>query len=52
MSKRLKPIGVTCRRLKANREENLTKHVGSVYAYVKKAEKLGVIMRKVSTSRK
>jgi len=26
------------RRLKTNREENLTKHVGFVYAYVKKAK--------------
>jgi len=29
------------RRLKTIREENLTKHVGSIYAYVKKAEKIG-----------
>jgi len=26
------------RKLKTNREENLTKHVGFVYAYVKKAK--------------
>ena len=28
----------TYRRLKTNREENLTKHAGFVYAYVKKAK--------------
>ena len=27
------------RRLKTNREENFTKHVGFVYAYAKKAKK-------------
>ena len=40
-------------RLKTNREENLTKHAGSVHAYVKKEEKIGkVILRKVATSKK
>jgi len=29
---------------KPNREENLTKHVGFVYAYVKKAKKLKKLM--------
>jgi len=39
------------RRLKTNKEENLTKHVGFVYANVKKAEQIGkVMMRKVATS--
>jgi len=32
------------RRLKTSREENLTKHVGFVYAYVKKAEQIGKVM--------
>jgi len=27
-----------CRKLKTNKEENLTKHVGFVYAYVTKAK--------------
>jgi len=36
-----------------NREENLTKHARSIYAYVKKAEKMGrVKMREVATRRK
>ena len=35
-----------------NKEENLTKYAGSIYAYVKKKEKIGKAMRKVSTSRK
>jgi len=38
MSKRLKPSGAAYQRLKANREESLTKYAGSVDAYVKKAE--------------
>jgi len=42
---------VAYRRLKTNKEENLTKHVGFVYANVKKAEQIGkVMMRKVATS--
>ena len=53
LCKRSKPIGAAYRRLKANREENLTKCAGSIYAYVKKAEKIGsVMMRKVAASRK
>jgi len=41
------------RRLKTNREEHLTRHAGSVHAYVKKEEKIGkVIMRKMPTCRK
>jgi len=41
------------RRLKTNREEHLTRHAGSVHAYVKKEEKIGkVIMRKMATCRK
>jgi len=31
-------MGWAYRRLKTNREENLTKHVGFVYAHVKKAK--------------
>jgi len=37
--------------LETDREESLTKHVGFVYAYVKKA-KIEKLMRKVATSRK
>jgi len=39
MIKRLKLSGATYCSLKANREENLTKYAGSIYAYVQKAEK-------------
>jgi len=39
MSKLLKSHAVSLPpRLKTNREENLTKHVGFVYAYIKKAK--------------
>jgi len=38
MSKLLKSHAVDYRRLKTSREENLTKHVGFLYAYVKKAK--------------
>jgi len=31
-----------CRRLKTNREENLTEYVGFVCAYVKKAKKIKI----------
>jgi len=57
-SKRLKPSSAAYRRLKANREESLTKYDGSIYAYAKKAyckesKKIGrVMMRKMATSRK
>jgi len=37
----LKPSGAAYWRLKANREENLTKYAGSIYANVKKPEKIG-----------
>jgi len=48
-SKQLKPGGA----LTVNREENLTKYAGSIYAWVKKAEKMGrVRMRKLVTSSK
>jgi len=40
------------RRLKTTREENLTKLVGFVYAYVKKANEIEkVLMRKMATGR-
>jgi len=39
MSKRLKTSSAAYRKLKANREENLTKHAGSIYAYVKVYQK-------------
>ena len=44
----------TYRRLKtnSNREENLTKHVGFVYAYVKKAKIEKLTMIKMATSKK
>jgi len=52
-SKRLKPSGAAYQKIKTNREENLTNYGGSIYAYVKKAEKIGrVMMRKVAISRK
>jgi len=38
--------------LKTNREGSLTKHVGFVYAYAKKAKHRKVMLRKVVTSRK
>jgi len=38
--------------LKTHREESLTKHVGFVYAYAKKAKIENLMMRKVATSRK
>jgi len=37
--KRIKVKWWASRRLKTNREENLTKHAGSMHAYVKKEEK-------------
>jgi len=41
------------RRLKTNREVNLTKHAGSVHAYVKKEEKIGkIVMRKRREAKK
>jgi len=40
------------RRLKTKREENLTKYVGFLYAYVKKAKIEKVMMRKVATAEK
>jgi len=53
MGKRLKPSGAAYRRLKANKEENLTRYAESVYAYVKKAETIArVMMRKVAMSKK
>jgi len=53
MSKRLKSSVATYRRVKANREEHLAEHTGSIDAYAEKAESIGrVSMRKVSTSRK
>jgi len=45
-------MGWAYRRLKTTREENLTKHVGFVYSYAKKAKIEKVMMRKVATSRK
>jgi len=41
MSKQLKPSGAAYRRLKADREENLTGFAGSINACVKKAENIG-----------
>jgi len=38
--------------LKTDREESLTKHVGFVYAYAKKAKIEKLMMRKMATSRK
>jgi len=40
------------RRLKTNREENLTKHVGFVYAYVKKAKNRKINIKKDSDKQK
>ena len=45
----LKPSGG---RLKYYGKENLTKHVGSAYAYVKNAKNRKIMIRKVATSRK
>jgi len=50
--KLLKLSGAIYRRLKPNREENVIKYAWSIYAYVKKAEKIGrVMMRKVTISK-
>jgi len=38
MSKRLRPSGAVHWRLKANKEENLTKYVVSIYEYGKEVE--------------
>jgi len=40
MSKQLKQSVAAYHRLKANREENLTKYGGSIDVYVNKAEKI------------
>jgi len=45
-------MGWACRRLKTNREENLTKHVGFVHAYVKKAKNRKVNDEKGSDKQK
>jgi len=44
MCKKLKLSDAAYWRLKANREEHLAKYTGSIYAYVKKAEKIGRVM--------
>jgi len=41
MSKRLKASDTAYRSLKANKEENMTKYVGPIYAYVRKVEEIG-----------
>jgi len=40
MSKRLELSGASHCRMKTNREENLTKYAGSIYAYAKKVGKM------------
>ena len=42
MSKLLKIHAVSLLEIKTNREENLTKHVGFAYAYVKKAKNIKI----------
>jgi len=44
MSKAFKPSGAAYRRLQTDEKNNLTKHAGSMYAHVKKAEKTGKVM--------
>jgi len=44
MSKAFKPSGAAYRRLKTDEKNILTKHAGSMYAHVKKAEKTGKVM--------
>jgi len=52
MSKLLKSQAVRLPETKNQQGKYLTKHVGSIYAYAKKAKKVGkVIMRKVATSK-
>jgi len=48
-NKRLKPSGAAYRRLKANKEENLTNYTRSIY---KESRKIRVMMRKALTNRK